>query len=268
MDNGYNQLMLPYLHMPKVQMSLYLLLIYGVAIVPSASIRSVYIVLIALTSAIFFDLLFTFLKKRVFFIPHAAVVTALIIALLIDPKAGWFQIAAICALAMAVKHFVRISGRHIFNPAAGGLILGSVLFKLGVAWWGVSAFSLTRLNLRSLLLLIVLLLPLLVSGIRLRRYASILAFIFTYTVAISLLGGRSSIGILLDPTVIFFAIVMLPEPVTSPATMQRQIWYGATVALATVLLSLPAVSALLSPLHPDVLILALLLGNALFFRLR
>lgn len=220
------------LKIPKVQLALILLLI---------NLKAPYLAVTCVVFTIFFDLVLTYLKSKTLFMPWAALVTGLIIALVINPNALWYQVAIICALAMASKNFLRIGGKHIFNPAAAGLFLGGVIFNLPISWWGVS----------NLPFFFLLLLPAYVSVWRLRRFGSILSFLIVYNVL-------SGFKILFDPTTLFFALVMLPEPMTSPFDFKKQVFYGTIVAIAAVILSR-------FPIFADVLIPALLLGNIFNF---
>lgn len=242
--------MLSFLKIPKIQLTITLLFIY-LSSIRSAILPNFYLLLMCVGLAIFFDLLFTFLRRRTLFMPWAALVTGLIIGLIIDPKALWYQVAIICVLAMASKNFLRIGGKHIFNPAATGLFLGGVIFNLPVSWWGGSFQNITLPNLGNFLSFAILLLPAYVSVWRLRRFGSILSFLLIY-------GLFSRFSLLFDPTTIFFALVMLPEPMTSPFDLKKQIFYGTIVAAAALILSR-------FPIFPDVLVPALLLGNVFNF---
>lgn len=237
---------------PKIQLAVALFLIFLSSLIQPDITLKLYILLISIGFTIFFDLLFTFLKTRVFFIPWAALVTGLITGLIINPNALWYQVAVICALSMAFKNFLRINGKHIFNPAAAGLFLGGVIFNLPVAWWGVSFQNITMPGFGNFLSFFILLLPIFVSVWRLRRFWSILSFLLIY-------GLFTRFSLLLDPTTIFFALVMLPEPMTSPFTLKKQIFYGLTVAAAVFVLSFLPITM------PDILIPALLLGNLFNF---
>lgn len=263
---------MPFLfRMPKVQLSILLLFIVLSALKVYPTFRTVNIILISLGFTIFFDLLFIFLRKRKLFIPYAAIVTGLIIGLIIDPEAAWYQIATVSLIAMGTKNFLRISGKHIFNPAAVGLIIGGIIFKQYVSWWGVSFQNIAQFNYQNMVLFLILLLPILVSGFRMRRFYSILTFLIAFTI-FSHIGTftfsiTSFLSRLIDPTTIFFAIVMLPEPITSPVNPKRQILFGLTVALVFQLISYPAVNTILKTfvLIPDLFIPALLIGNLIFF---
>lgn len=265
--------MLAFLKIPKVQLASTLLLIALTAILHKPLFSHFFIFLLALGFSILFDLLFLTLRKVKLFMPYAAIVSGLIIGLLTGPETLWYQIAVTAALAMAVKNFLRISGRHVFNPAGTGLFLAGMFFHSTVSWWGVS-FQQVAGNLQNVLFFAILLSPLLVSSFRMRRYNSVLWFFIIYTALVILVRHDFTFDTLrmtiFDPTVIFFAIVMLPEPMTSPVNLKRQIAYGAFVACGALILSLSAFGQFLSTagFFPDPLIAALLLGNLLFFRFR
>lgn len=179
-------------------------------------------------------------------------VSGLIIGLLVDPSSRWYEVVATSILAISIKDFLRVNGRHIFNPAAAGLFLATVLFQRPVSWWGVSSSP-----------LLILLTPALVSIVNMRRWRIIVSFLLIYALLISL---TTSLTIeilttnLLDPTVLFFALVMAPEPMTTPHKAGRQIIFGSLIALMAILFSLLEFTFLGNPL-----ISALLLGNILFF---
>lgn len=263
------------LRIPKVQLAATLVLIAITAFLHSPSLQVFYILLLSLGSAVLFDLSFTLLRKKTLFIPYAAIVSGLIIGLLTDPQTTWYRVLVITAMAMGVKNFLRIAERHIFNPAASGLVIGGVLFHQMISWWGVSfqTFSIP-ISIKAVIFFIILLLPLLVSAWRMQRFNSILWFFVSYSIVLPLVKGSFSLNsfatTLLDPTIIFFSSVMLPEPMTSPVDLKRQILYGFFVTVIVYLLSFPEIGFFLSirRLLPDPLLLSLLMVNLFFFRFR
>ncbi len=258
---------------PKVQLIIALCLIYLTTLMRYPIYKTLPMLVVSVGTCIFTDLVFAYLRRKKLFIPYAAIATGLIIGLIVDQGSQLYQIAFIGTLAMGIKNFLRVGNRHIFNPAAIGLFLGGIIFNLSVAWWGVS-FQNFRLNPLSILLFIILISPALVSAINLRRYFSILSFILVFTMISFLLSTDKTISILLSilltPAFIFFSLVMLPEPMTSPVNSKRQILYGSIVAAVAILFSTPQISRVLLSfgLLPDIFIPALLIGNALFFKYR
>lgn len=202
-------------------------------------------VALAIFAAFLSDYIFTKIRKVPPFLMSAAIVSGLIIGLLVhDP-----QIAILTSiLAMAVKNFLRIgdspalpAGRHIFNPAAAGLLAAHFIFGESVSWWGVSWQQ-------GFIPILILLTPALISASYMKRWKIILPFLIIYG-----LMNKTY----LDTTVIFFATVMLPEPKTSPNNTLQQIIFGSLIALASGFLN-----------FTDPLITSLLLGNLLFFALK
>lgn len=257
--------MAQFLQIPKVQLSILLALIYLSALRLYPKEWSIYLLLSSLGFCILFDLVLTYIRKGRLFVPFAAIASGLIIALIVDLNAKWYELALICAFSMASKNYLRFSGRHIFNPAGFGLLAGGLIFSLPVAWWGVSFQSFPPLwgpavvSFQNLVPMLILISPSLVSAYRMRRFVSITAFLLTYI----LLSG--SFISFLDPTLLFFALVMLPEPMTSPVDYKRQVMYGVVVGGLSYLMS---VNNFIAGLLPDVLIPALLLGNLVFFKFR
>ena len=257
----YHRYMPQFFRIPKVQLVLALVLIAFTAILHRPTISTIFVFLLAVGFSILFDLLFLTLRRIKLFIPYAAIVSGLIIGLLTSPDTPRYQIVIISALAMAGKNFFRISDRHIFNPAGFGLLLAGVLFRHPISWWGVSFQTVARP-----LYFFILCLPLLVSGLRMKRYAGTFSFLITYTLVSSVFFLRAFslqkfLVTLFDPTVIFFSVVMVPEPMTSPVQPKRQMLYGMMIAVTVAALSITRVS-------PDPLIAALLAGNLIFFRFR
>lgn len=192
-------------------------------------------VALAIFAAFLSDYIFTKVRKVPPFLMSAAIVSGLIIGLLVhDPL-----IAGLTAfLAMAVKNFLRVGDRHIFNPTAAGFLATGLIFGEGVSWWGVSWQQ-------SFIPVLILLAPALVSAVYMKRWKIILPFLIIYG-----LMNKTNF----DPTAIFFATVMLPEPKTSPNETWQQIAFGSLVALGSTITS-----------FVDPLIASLLIGNLLFF---
>jgi enediyne biosynthesis protein E5 len=262
------------LKIPKVQLALALILISLQAILLNRSSSNTILIITALALTVLFDLLFTFFKTRKFFIPYSALITGLIIGLLIDPSANFFQILVISLIAMGLKNFLRLSERHIFNPAAIGLVLGGALLSLPVAWWGATLPNAG--GFAPLAAFLIILLPSYVSAYRMKRYGSIAAFLITY--ALITLFQQQSIsldlsllqGSLLNPSILFFALVMLPEPMTSPSRLKRQILFGALTALLIPILSWVFLkSEITAQIYSiDPILIPLLFCNLLFFKYR
>lgn len=240
---------------PRTQLSYLLILIFSSAVFYYKDILLFKNLFIAVLSTVIFDFLFWKLRKIEFFPPAAAITTGAILSLLMSPKLPIYEIILASFLAILSKNFIKGSNRHIFNPAGFGALLSSIIFKYPVSWWAVSFQPLNSI------FFLILLSPLLISVVRLKRFMIIIPFFLSYFLFVQIINHQSSIiNLITDPTVLFFSLVMLPEPMTTPNEHKRQIFFGILVAILAVF------SSKFSPIDP--LILALLTGNLLFYRLK
>lgn len=256
------------LRSPKIQLSLFLFAILLSAIVSIHSLLPFRNFLIILSTAIIVDLSCVKLRGIKPFFPSAAIATACIIALLASPTLSIVELIATTLTAMVIKNFLRIKNRHIFNPAASGLFLVSLLFHHTVSWWGVSFQTIVAFRFQSLIFLLILFSPFLVSAVRMRRFRIQVPFLTVNTILAIFFSHQPAIlTLLFDPTTIFFTAVMLPEPMTTPNRPSQQLAFGAFIAILATILSLPSLIETLPFLQqlPDVFLLSLLISNLLFF---
>jgi glycine betaine catabolism B len=184
-------------------------------------------------------------------------ITALILVLIVPAKLplnATFIIGASIA-AMASKYFVTIEKRHIFNPAAAA-VAGIALFSSehNAVWWVGSPAMVAFVIIGGLLLIR-----------KIRRETLVISFLATYiiiTAGASFFhsGTFASVfslwweGILQSP-LLFFASVMLTEPLTSPPSENLQGYFGSLVAI---LYATPQTRLLGFALTPE---MALCVGN-------
>ena len=253
---------------PKIQMAAVLVLIFFSAFLYQPQFSKLTSFLLAVGSTVLADLIFLKLRSIKPFFPKAGLVTGLIIWLLFAPNLPLYEIVAVGVIAMAAKHLLRIDKRHIFNPAGLGSFLVGTVFSHEISWWGVSWQQLSLTNFKLLSGFLLLLVPGLISVIRLRRWGTIGAFWSVYLLGtwVIQVGSGQNFHLNLDPTTLFFSLVMLPEPVTTPIHYSPQIWFGFFVGIISLLVSLPQFSAFLPVILADSLVLALLLGNLVFFK--
>ena len=181
----------------------------------------------------------------------SGLITALILYLTLAPGENateLLNLALVSGIAVASKYMLVWRGRHIFNPAAVALTLGSLLGLSASFWWVATPLLLPVVIIAGILIVT-----------KTRRYAMVGMFLFTALAVSAVVAGYSSFPVhealrldILSGPLVFFAAVMLTEPLTSPATKHSQLLYA---GLTGVLYSaqLPFVST------PSV---ALLVGNA------
>ncbi len=154
-------------------------------------------------------------------------ITALILALIITPPLpGAFLTSLpffiwVSVWAMACKFVVNIGGKHIFNPAAFAVALTSLTIGQSATWW-VSSPSLMVFTLLGGLLVIR----------KVRRFDAVIAFASTALLTMILLSiGKTGLPMILKEAffyspLIFFASIMLTEPLTMPPERSSRIVYG------------------------------------------
>lgn len=181
--------------------------------------------------------------------PSSAVVTCLLIALILAPENGILPQLVAVLFALASKHLLRFR-RHWFNPAAFGIVASATLFHVPVAWWAVSWSWV------PVVAIAVGVVPVL---LRLKRLWLPVTFIAGYAAWLAVAVKNLSVEwrIVLDGTVILFALVMLPEPKTSPANGGWRYLFGPVVLGLVIVGSSIAKSV---PI-PDVFLAGLLAGD-------
>jgi glycine betaine catabolism B len=190
-------------------------------------------------------------------------VTAEILALIVGPLHPWNDIVAIILisfLAMAGKYVLVYGKRHIFNPAGLGVLAGAFLIGQSASWWVGNRY----------------LLPIVIIGAifviqKLRWWHLVGSFLITYVIGLTIglrIQGADNPTIfsalqstVLDSALIFFATVMLVEPLTAPRGKNLRIAYGAFIAI--IMVSMP----MLFPNYGYSIETSLLLGNLVFFLL-
>ena len=200
---------------------------------------------IALIGAI--DLGLTWIRSRKIYLPTAPVVSGFLIGLILAPSEPAYVILAASILASLSKQFIATGiRRHIFNPAAFGIIGTYLIFGATVAWWGVSW------GWYPIIIFLPLMIRILVKLKRLALPATFLGVYFVYLVLTT--SVNSTAKTIVDPTVLFFVMVMLPEPITSPVARYYKYGFGVAVAFLAILISI------LTKL-PEIFLPALLLAN-------
>jgi len=158
-------------------------------------------------------------------------ITALILILIITPikmplDAAFFSLATWASIwAMASKYIFAIGNKHIFNPAAFAVALTALTINQSASWWIGTLFMMPFVFVGGLLIVK-----------KIRRMDLMIGF---FTVAlISIIGFGLMRGAgpftqitraLIETPILFFAFIMLTEPLTTPPTHSLRIWYGALV---------------------------------------
>lgn len=162
--------------------------------------------------------------------PSGAVLSALFVALILDPRTPAYIVACTAVLAITSKYLLRSRWANICNPAALALVANYFLFGSGQSWWG----ALPDL---PIIFVGVLLVAVAYIANHIKKLPMVLAFLGTF------FGAATVLAFVKDPTMVaelfrtpdlqmalFFAGFMLTDPPTSPAKPRDQIIYGIVVA--------------------------------------
>jgi len=201
---------------------------------------------------------------KVFNVPantESLYITAFILALIITPQphsryftAGSAFVVWAAVWAMASKYILAIRRKHVFNPAAFAVALTALTLNQAASWW-VGTPAMMPFVLGGGLLVVR----------KLGRFdlvVSCLAVACAVALGSSLVPGTSILPaarqFFAETPILFFAFVMLTEPLTTPPVRTLRIAYGAIVGF----LLAPFLHFGKVYLTPE---LALLLGNVFSF---
>lgn len=156
-------------------------------------------------------------------------ITALILALIITPVtatnyAGLGFLIFASVWAMASKYLFAIGKKHIFNPAAFGVALSALVINQSAIWWVGGNLWLLPIVLVGGLLIVR----------KIQRFDLVIAFSIAAIAAViaTTPSGDYATSItqtLLHSSFLFFAFVMLTEPLTTPPNQWLRIAYGTLV---------------------------------------
>ena len=189
-------------------------------------------VLIAVLAGTLLDLLINYFKYKKFEFPQSALISGLFVGGLLTQDLPWHIYVLAGFIAIFSKHLIKYNQKNILNPAIFGILAVSVIFGAEHSWW-----------ISSPLILV------LIFGIfiiwRLRRLDIALSFLAGYyiinsAVELSIGGTFNDVyyTIINGGVIYFFAMFMLIEPKTSPASGKKQrIVYGVFVAALFALIS-------------------------------
>jgi len=227
--------------------------------------RGIFIVLLYAV----FDLLWTYVRDKTWYLPVSSMISGLILSLVAIPEPPFRFIILLPFVAVFSKQILRLGKpRHIFNPASFSMAI-IAFFVPSVSWWGVAWGRISSDMLASILFVITLAVGIMILW-RQNRWHVALPFLLSYAVLLALLFWWNGVvlarligvvsPLILDGTVLFFATVMLIEPITSSFPYLRdRVWYGVSVGFFAVLMTY--LSGVVSWANIDPLIFGLLLGN-------
>ena len=222
-----------------------------------------------------YDLVWTYWRRRIWYFSLSSVISGMVLSLVIMPDPSLSLSIFLPLLAVFSKHLLNFGKeRHLFNPAGFSLAIASLIIPV-IAWWGpswgrvpMSLQSIIRFDFGSILFIILVLGGLSVLAWQ-RKFHIALAFFLAQGFFLTLISLSDGVYLqildvlgsqIINPTAIFFATVMLVEPMTSTfGDWKKDVIYGFLVGVASI--AIGYVERNFSVIHIDTLIFALLIAN-------
>jgi Na+-translocating ferredoxin:NAD+ oxidoreductase RnfD subunit len=187
----------------------------------------------ALTAGIL-DLFILKVREGVWRFPSGAVLTAMIVTMVVNAHEHWYVPATLSVVAVLSKYLIRTRTANVFNPAAFALVSGMYVLPTAQSWWGALP-EVSPVGLRMALV---------IGGIyiadRVNKMPLVLSFLGAYFVLFTgtaFLGDARRIAeIFRSPdveAVLYFSLIILTDPPTSPAKYKDQWICGIIVAAAS-----------------------------------
>lgn len=159
-------------------------------------------------------------------------ISALILTLIITPVKSFHDFGFLfwaAVLTMASKFILAVNRKHLFNPAAFAVALTAFAINGTASWW-VGSLAMLPFVLTGILVVV-----------KTRRFNAVFYFFAVYFLvlfAFDVLAGANPLVSLqksvTDTPLLFFAFIMLTEPLTMPPTANLQAVYGGLIGLLLV----------------------------------
>ncbi|MEI6832214.1 MAG: RnfABCDGE type electron transport complex subunit D [Candidatus Omnitrophota bacterium] len=120
----------------KTQLIFYLICFALFLAIKDKDISFLFTVFMAVISALAIESFILYLKNKAFQITESSVITGLIIGFVFSGDEVWWKFVFASALAIFSKHLIRFQKKHIFNPAAFGIFLSTILLGASTQWKG------------------------------------------------------------------------------------------------------------------------------------
>lgn len=221
---------------PKGQLTAVLLILLIVSELFKFDLHSLYVVGYSLLTAIVIDVLVGIKQKRKSLLPDGGIITALIIGLILSSFTPWYLVVFTTGIAVISKHVIKTKRKPIFNPAAFGLLISSLIFHTGQSWWG-------GLTLVSPYLIVVLVM----TGYWIVSRVNKFPLVFTYLgitfgfflIATYFFPSSTISDSYLNPFVnstLFLSFFMITDPPTSPAKYSEQVIFAIFASVVSLIL--------------------------------
>lgn len=183
------------------------------SLIPYSPVTVIFSSSIILAVSLFTNEIFSKIYKAP--VNHESVyITALILILIVSPiksTSDFLFLIWVSIWAMASKYIFVINRKHIFNPVAISVVITSIFIDKSASWWIGNIYMFPFVLISGLLIVR-----------KIQRFDLVTAFILT-----TLIASFSNLShILFHSPLLFFALFMLTEPLTTPPNKNLRILYG------------------------------------------
>ena len=224
----------PKLTDPRIRVAVTLLSYVIIGISLLGFNRSPTQVIVIVIFACLLDMLLSWVTRKQLLFPLSALITSLGLSILVNTSHGlWLPLIPVfCAIAS--KYLITIEGKHVYNPALFGLVIGSMLSgglinpSPAYQWGGygaIAAFIVTA----ALVLFV----------FNIKKHVLILSFLFFYSINVAIRAWLTRwhvppetiiLGVVTSPAFYLFTFFMLTDPATSAKTWRGQMLAGFCIA--------------------------------------
>ena len=186
----------------------------------------IFAALIAVATAAACDGFFNLFRNKKFVITESSLITGLIIGYVLSSDNPWWVFVFSSLAAISSKHIIRLYHKHIFNPAAFGIFLSTIVFGAATQWKGTYLWYILA--------------P---AGLyftyRIRKLELLAGYALSSFVLFgsqAVIGGRCPLSVF-GYFSYFFIFIMLIEPLTSPLKSSGKLIFGIGVGVIIFILT-------------------------------
>jgi len=193
-------------------------------------------ILLTFSACLFTQIIFTAFTNKDFSSVKSAMISALSICLMLKTNL-MFTVILASALSIAGKFFIRIGGKHVFNPTNFGIIVTLIISQdawISTGQWGNGSLMVFLLGALGMIVLL-----------KVNRFDTAIAFIFSfglyhYIRSVLYLGWTTDVFLqqMTSGTLMIFTFFMITDPRSTPSTFKARVLWASMVGVLAAFLQI------------------------------
>ncbi|MFH0754035.1 MAG: RnfABCDGE type electron transport complex subunit D [Candidatus Omnitrophota bacterium] len=118
----------------KAQLIIFLFLLAGFVVIKDKEISFLFAFMLCVATAVFIEAVVLYFKTHKWQVTESAVIAGAIVGFVASSGIVWWKLVAVVAVAILSKHFIRWRNKHVFNPAAFGLLMAVIILGVPAQW--------------------------------------------------------------------------------------------------------------------------------------